>query len=166
MTAEELLQPGADVLGSDGEKLGKVAYVVVHPTTMDVTDFVVSTGHILGRDIVVPTDAVDRVEDGKVCLKMHKQELEACKDYVDVEYNAPPEDWVPAPDYAYSSGAMLWPTGMYYPESTSVSVNTPSGTVGLHEGMDVLSGDGHKIGSIDALEADPHAGHITHLIIK
>ena len=166
MTAEELIQPGAEVQGADGEKLGTVANVVVHPSTMDVTDIIVSTGAVLGRDIVVPTDQVDRVEGGVVHLRLDKGELEACKDYVDVEYKTPPGDWMPTPDYGYPAGGTLWPAGTYYPQETSVTVNAPAGTVGLHHGMDVLSSDGHKVGSIDALETDPHAGHVTHLVLK
>lgn len=166
MTAEELIQPGAEVRGADDEKLGTVAYVVVSPSSMDVTDLIVSTGGLLGRDVVVPTDQVERVQDGAVHLRLDKSGLESCKDYVDVDYTAPPTDWAPAPEYAYPTGAMLWPAGMYYPEGATLTVNTPTGTVGLHQGMDVLSSDGEKVGRIDALETDPHAGHVTHLILK
>ena len=42
---------GADVIGSDGKKVGTVTYVVVQPAEMRITDIVVSTGAILGRDI-------------------------------------------------------------------------------------------------------------------
>lgn len=166
MASEEVIQPGCDVVGRGDQKLGTVAYVIVNPTSMDVTDFVVSTGALLGRDVVVPTDAVQRVEAGKVYITLDKNGLEACDDYVDVDYNAPPADWIPAPEYGYPSGGMLWPAGIYYPEATSVTVNTPPGTVGLHKGMDVLSDDGHKIGTIDALETDPRAGHVTHIVVK
>ena len=56
--AEERIDIGADVLTVDGEKVGSVVYVVVQPETMRLTDIVVSTGAILGRDVVVPIDAV------------------------------------------------------------------------------------------------------------
>jgi sporulation protein YlmC with PRC-barrel domain len=154
-------------VGADDEKLGTVAYVVVQPSTLDVTDIIVSTGSVLGRDIVVAKDQVERVQDGTVHLTLDKRALDACKDYVDVDFKAPPADWTPAPELAYPAGGMLWPAaGMYYPQGANVTVNTPTGTVGLHHGMEVLSDDGEKVGSIDALETDPSAGHVTHLIIK
>jgi sporulation protein YlmC with PRC-barrel domain len=166
MTAEEVINPGEDVMGSDGEKLGTVAYVVVNPNDMHITDIVVSTGAILGRDVVVPTHDVDRVAEGSVYLTLDKEGLRACKDYVDVEYRQPPTDWAPAAGMAYPAGAMLWPTSTYYPQAASVTVNAPKGTVGLSQGMEVVSSDGHKVGSIDALVVDPESGDVTEIVIK
>jgi sporulation protein YlmC with PRC-barrel domain len=169
MTSEEVITPGADVIGTDGDKVGTVAYVVVDPDSLHIADFVVSTGAILGRDIVVSTDQVSRIEDDKVYLTLDKAGLDACKDYVDVEYQAPPADWNPSAGFAYPTGTMLWPAAgpaSYYPQASSVTVNTPPGTVGLHEGMEVTSSDGEKVGSIDSLEADPTTESITQLVIK
>ena len=95
MAAEELIEPGAHVVGADNEELGKVAYVVVNPSSLDVTDIIVSTGSLLGRDIVVPTDQIDRIEGGVVHLHLRKDGLEECKDYVDVDYRTPPAEWAP-----------------------------------------------------------------------
>ncbi|MBV9281180.1 MAG: PRC-barrel domain-containing protein, partial [Chloroflexi bacterium] len=67
---EERIEIGADVVGADGEKLGSVAYVVVHPPDMRLADIVVSTGAILGRDVVVPIGTVERIADGKVYLSI------------------------------------------------------------------------------------------------
>jgi uncharacterized protein YrrD len=61
---------------------------------------------------------------------------------------------------------MLFPTGMYYPEASSVTVNAPPGTVGLHEGMDVLSSDGEKVGSIHSYEVDPSTEKLTEIVVK
>lgn len=167
MTAEESITPGADVVGADGDKVGTVEYVVVNPDTMGVTDVVVSTGTFLGRDIVVGIDNLDRIADDKVYLRLDKKGLEACKDYVNVEFTAPPTDWAPTGGLsAYPSGIMLWPGGMYYPEASDVTVNAPPGTVGLHEGMTVQSSDGAKIGSIKSLEADPASETITEIVVK
>lgn len=166
MTAEEVINPGEDVIGSGGDKVGTVEYVVVDPNHMHITDIVVSTGSFLGRDVVVPVADVDRVGDGKVWLTADQSRLKSYKDYVDVEYQSPPSNWIPAAGMAYPTGTMLWPAGVYYPELSSVTVNTPEGTVGLHAGMDVMSSDGHKIGSIDALVTDPSTEDITEIVVK
>jgi sporulation protein YlmC with PRC-barrel domain len=167
MTVEEPINPGADVIGSDGEKVGSVAYVVVNPSSMHIEDIVVSTGAILGRDVVVSTDKIERIADNGIYLTLDKGGLEACKDYIDVEYQAPPAEWAPAGGFsAYPTGMTLFPAGMYFPEASDVTVNTPPGTVGLHEGMDVTSSEGDKIGTIQSFEADPATGNITELVVK
>lgn len=163
---DQRIDIGADVIGRDGNKIGTVAYVVVQPPQMHVADFVVSTGAIIGRDVVVPMDSVERVADGKVYLSIDKEALGELKDYVEVHYDAPPEGWVPLGGFGYPTGATLWPAGTYYPQMSSVTVNAPSGTVGLHHGMDVESSDGHKIGSIQSVDEDPDTGDITDLIVK
>lgn len=150
---QDRIDTGEDVLASDDEKLGTVAYVVVRPPEMSVTDVVVSTGSILGRDIVVPIDTVESAAGGKVRLSLDKNQLNKCPDYVDVKYAAPPQSWVPPAGFYYPQSAVLWPSA-YYPEPESVTVNAPSGTVGMHQGMDVESSDGHKVGTIDGFDMD------------
>jgi sporulation protein YlmC with PRC-barrel domain len=162
---DERIAPGGDVLGADGEKIGTVAYVVVHPPEMHVTDYVVSTG-FLGRDIIVPVDRVKKVEGGKVATDLDKDALQKLPDYVEVHYEVPPADWAPAGSLIYPSQSVLWPAGAYYPDPASVKVNAPEGTVGLHEGMTVESSDGHKVGSIKALDEDPASGDVTDMIVK
>jgi sporulation protein YlmC with PRC-barrel domain len=162
---EERLAPGAEVIGRGGEKLGTVAYVVVHPPEMHVTDYVVSTG-FLGRDIVVPADRVERIAGGKVYCSLDKEELKRLPDYVEVQFQTPPEDWAPAGSFIYPAQSVLWPAGAYYPEPSAVKVNAPEGTVGLHEGMTVESSDGHRVGSIKALDEDPSSGDVTGIVVK
>jgi sporulation protein YlmC with PRC-barrel domain len=162
---EERLAPGADVLGVSGEKIGTVAYVIVHPPEMHVTDYVVSTG-FLGRDVVVPVDQVQRVAGGKVYTSLGKDALQQLPDYVEVHYETPPEGWAPTGSLIYPTQGVLWPAGAYYPEPASVTVNAPEGTVGLHEGMTVESSDGHKVGSIKALDEDSASGDVTDIIVR
>ncbi len=161
---QERIDTGEDVIGSDGAKLGSVAYVVVHPPRMNVTDLVVSTGAILGRDIVVPIDAVQSIANGKVQLSMDKGQLNSCPDFVDVKYAAPPASWVPPASSYFPRSAVRWPSA-YYPELQSAVVNAPSGTVGIHQGMDVESSDRHKVGTIDGFDVNPH-DDVTAIIVK
>lgn len=163
---EERIDIGADVIGSAGDKVGTVAYVVVQPPRMHVTDYVVSTG-LLGRDVVVPIDKVDHVADGKVYLSLDANGLNQLDDYIEVQYTQPPQEWAPpVGSFLYPAQSIVWPAGAYYPEASSVTVNTPQGSVGLHEGMDVESSDGHKVGAIKAIEEDPASGDVTEIIIK
>lgn len=163
---DERIEIGADVVGKDGEKAGTVAYIVVRPPELEVTDFVVSTGSFLGRDLVVPVSEVERVGGGKVYLTVDSAALRAHEDYVEVRYQNPPESWAPAAGFMYPAQATLWPTGSYYPEDASVTVHTPAGTVGLTKGMSVETSDGHKVGSIEGLDEDQQSGTVTDLIVK
>jgi len=156
---------GAEVMARDGEPLGSVAYVVVQPPRLHVTNLVVSTGSLLGRDIVVPVDAVEQADEQRVHLALTKEQFAAQPDYVDVEYQQPTQDWQMG-GLGYPGSTVLWPTGTYFAQPESVTVNAPAGTVGLHEGMDVQSGDGHRVGSIDGLETDPSTGDLTAIAVK
>lgn len=164
--AEERIDIGADVLTVDGEKVGSVVYVVVQPETMRLTDIVVSTGAILGRDIVVPIDAVTGVAAGEVRLSMDRGQLEGCPDYVEIRFKQPPESWMPAGGFTYPAQAMVWPAGTNYPEPESVTVNAPPNTVGVHRGMDVESSDRHKVGTVDAVDADPSTDEVRGIVVK
>ncbi|PZS07832.1 MAG: hypothetical protein DLM70_03160 [Chloroflexi bacterium] len=161
---EERLDIGADVIGSAGDKVGTVAYAVINPPELHMTDFVVSTGHLLGRDVVVPVNKVDRLEDGKVYLSIDKDELEKLPDYVEVHFQQPPAAWAPAPGFLYPAQSVLWPADAYYPDPASVTVNAPKGSVGISQGMEVESSDGHKIGTVKGLDAGE--GDVTDLIVK
>lgn len=156
---------GSEVIDRHGETAGKVAYVVVQPPEYHLTDIVVNTGSFLGRDVVVPASDIDHLADGQVYLTIDKAAIAELPDYVEVHYEAPPENWAPAPSLYYPAQAVLWPTGTAYPEVSSVKVNTPTGTIGLHGGMTVETSDGHKLGEIESLDEDA-SGDLSDIIIK
>ena len=158
MDASETVKPidiGAPVIGVDGAKLGKVEYVVVRPDDMQITDIVVSTGVVLGREIVVPVRLIRDVQDGKVNLSIDKEELKQYPDYIEINYEKPPTGWIPPEGMVYPATGIVWPVGAYYnPEASGLRVNAPPGTLGIREGMPVETVDGHKVGSVDALDVD------------
>lgn len=157
---------GADVYGVDGKRLGKVSYVVVRPPDMRVTDIVVSTGTVSGRDVVVPADRILDVEDGDVFLSIDKEELKSYADYIEVEYQKPPPWWVPPPDFYYPPAAVLLPPTASIPELVNVRVNAPPGTRGIREGMEVETIEGHKVGKIDKLDVDLESDKVTEVVVK
>src|SRR3954465_16032139 len=92
---EKPMDIGADVIGSEGKKVGTVAYVVVRPPEMRITDIIVSTGAILGREGVVPVHLIQDVQNGKVYLSIDKEALQRYPDYIEVDYQQPATGWVP-----------------------------------------------------------------------
>jgi uncharacterized protein YrrD len=163
---ETAITAGTAVYTNDNQHVGHVGYVVVDPNTFRVTDMVVNTGNFIGRDIVISVDQIARETEDGVYLTLDREGLDACPDYVDLHYQTPPATWIPSPGLTYPAGSMLWPVGYEYPEAASVTINTPKGTVGLHPGMDVVSSDGHKVGSIDAVITDPQSEDVTGFVVK
>ena len=166
INVERDIDIGADVYGVDGKKLGTVQYVIVRPPEMRVTDIVVSTGALLGRDVVVPVDRILDVTDGDVVLSIGKDELKAYPDYVEVNYEKPPPGWVPPTNFYFPPAAVLLPPTAAVPELVDVRVNAPPGTRGIREGMEVKTVDGHKVGTIDKLDIDIETDRITGFVVK
>lgn len=78
------LQPGMDVLGSDGEKIGVINEVVVDPNATDSAGrfyFILHQGGVLGiggNFLYIPVDAVQSVQSGfNVTLNAARSEVES-----------------------------------------------------------------------------------------
>lgn len=103
----------AKVRTSDGEDAGTVERVVVDPHKNEVTEFVLNTGGLLGRDVRIAREEIERASrDGDVLrLRLTKAELERLPTYVSTAYGAPPAGWVPPAGYGFPYGSFLWPVG-------------------------------------------------------
>ncbi len=106
----------AKVQTRDGEDAGDVRRVVFDPQTAEVTGFVINSGTLLGRDILVPRSEIERASaDGEVIrLQLSKAALDDLPSYDLGDYAAPPAGWVPPAAYGYAPGAYLWPAGVMY----------------------------------------------------
>jgi sporulation protein YlmC with PRC-barrel domain len=101
----------AKVLTRDGESAGHVQHAVIDPNTNEVTDFVVSTGGLLGNDILVPRAELDlaSAEEDVLRLRLDRHELERFPTYQPADYGAPPVGWVPPPSTTFAYTGLLWP---------------------------------------------------------
>jgi hypothetical protein len=79
----------AKVLTRDGDSAGHVEHAVVDPNTNEVTDFVVSTGGLLGKDVLVPRTALDQAspEGDALRLGLDRHELERLPAYEPGDYS-------------------------------------------------------------------------------
>src|SRR5439155_5251509 len=96
----------------DGDELGRVQRAVVDPRSNEITHFVVRTGGLLGREVLVPADEVERARpDGDaVRLALGRAEVERLPGYVPAEYVTPPVGWVIPGAYAFGAyGGFVWP---------------------------------------------------------
>lgn len=70
MTMIDMIQPGWDVVDSNGEDLGRV-------TALEGDTIVVKKGGLLGGEYRIQRSSVDDVETGRVALAMTREQLEA-----------------------------------------------------------------------------------------
>jgi hypothetical protein len=74
---ELAIKRGTPVEATDGE-VGHVDEFLVDPCCEHVTHLVLREGHLWGRrDISIPVDQIERMEEGTVYLKLSKREIEA-----------------------------------------------------------------------------------------
>jgi len=67
---------GQDVVSSDGHKIGVVDTVEVEEPGSRVTAFIVRKGHLLKHDLVIPAGDIEDIRDGKVFLRLTKDQAE------------------------------------------------------------------------------------------
>ena len=166
----------AEVITSDGEKLGTIDRVVIDPDSNDVTHLVVSKGFLLTTDKVLPIELVSYSTEERVVLKEGVADFEDLPHfeqsyYVRVESGEPiqpvEETFVPSL-YWYPPMGTRWDlgveTGYDQPQyKIQTEKNIPEGTVALQEGAEVLSRDEVTVGDIERVITDND--HVTHIVI-
>ena len=87
-----LIQPGWEVAGSDGARLGTVEETI-GDSQLDIFDgLTVGTG-LLGRPKYVPAELVDEIVEGTITLSVGSDGFEKLK-----PYREPPEDGTTRPE--------------------------------------------------------------------
>jgi sporulation protein YlmC with PRC-barrel domain len=166
----------AKVRARDGEEIGSVDRAIVNPQTNEVTDIVVRTGAIFGRDIVVPREDVERAnQDGDtIQLDVTKAELEQFPDFVIEQYGAPPPTWVAPAGYGFPAGSYAWPIAvdpmggpMPVPEELvdDADIEEPE-HVTLTKGALVLDTHDDDIGVVEDLRFDVDTGQLQGFVLR
>jgi len=82
---------GAKVRTNDGHKAGEVKQAIWDPRGNEITQFVVTTGGLLGHDVIVSPELLESAaRDGRV-------------------NTTPPADWRAPSASGFPSGGYLWP---------------------------------------------------------
>jgi nucleotide-binding universal stress UspA family protein/sporulation protein YlmC with PRC-barrel domain len=147
---------GAPVHTQDGQRAGQVHRVVVDLHQRAVVNLVVIHGHgLLARDVLVPIDDVDRVEDGGVILRLTAQQLDGLPDFAYHEFTTPPPTWTLLG--AWGSGPTMVPVRQRErlgPAQVDVRLDTR-----------VMALDG-EIGTVDRIELEPDTGRLDALWVR
>ncbi len=161
----------AEVQSRDGRVLGRLRRAIVSPEANTVTDVVVSTGAVLGRDIVVPRAELDRATDegNALRLDLSQEELERLPDYIPANYTPPPQSWVMPAGFGVPVGGYLWPVGygdaVESPAGTAAEGERPS-QVSIPKGAVVLDRDGDDLGVVEDVRFDPESGRLRGFVLR
>lgn len=77
------LHVGAAVYTANGEKVGKLRFVVVEPETEAVTHLVLERGMMLSRDVLAPIGVVGKVMNRGIFLTISPEEVQELADFTE-----------------------------------------------------------------------------------
>ena len=129
---------GAKVRTTDGHSAGEVKQAIWDPLGNRITEYVVSTGGLLGHDVIVSPELLEgAARDGSaIVLDLTKHELDELAHYESEAYQPPPADWRAPSVYGLATGGYLWPVA----EAETVPVDDSPPTAGQSRGPKVTKG--------------------------
>lgn len=159
------IQLGANVNTKDGRHAGKVTKVVWDPDRNEVREFVVSTGGLLGHDVIVSREVLERAapRGDELVVDLTKEELGRMDHYDDRAYAPPPYGWLVPAEHAYGADAFLFPTVVDGVKATNAT--EPRRPL-IRKGMAVKDVAGEKIGSVDELRIDDMTGELRAIVVR
>jgi hypothetical protein len=102
---------GAKVRTKDGHDAGEVKQAIWDPRGNQITQYVLSSGGLLGHDVIVSPELLEgATRDGSaIVLNMSKHELDELAHYESTDYAPPPADWHAPSTSGFPSGGHLFP---------------------------------------------------------
>jgi len=144
------IELGADIIGSDGEKVGMVDSLVIEPQNGTIQSIVVRKGFFFPTDKILPIAMIANVAENVVTLSASSTEIEELTEYMDTEYVMPPAGYYGAPGY-------MWPSTQIYNSDLLVDEQIrermPNAVI-LSEGTLVVDTEGDDVGRITELYSD------------
>lgn len=159
------IQLGATVRTKDGHKAGEVTKVVWDPDQNEIREFVLNTGGLLGHDVVVSREVLERASASgdDLVIDLTKDELDDLDHYDDRAYAPPPYEWLVPAEHAYGADAFLFPTVIDRPRATNAA--EPRRPV-IKRGMAVSDATGQRLGSVEELRIDDMTGELRAIVVR
>ncbi len=82
------LHVGSNVYTIDGEKVGRLRFIMVDPDTASVSHLVLEKSSFLDKDVMIPTDRVGQVLHRGIFLTANIGELLDMEDFPESEYGS------------------------------------------------------------------------------
>ena len=164
-----LIRLDAKVRTKDGHRAGRVKKVLWDPQASEISAFVVGTGGLLGHDVLISREVLDRATpDGdEVVVELTKDELGSLEQYADDSYLSAPAGW-PAPVmYDYPSAAYIL--------AVAPDPANPAGArhdmhghekPELRKGMHVVDSSGAELGVIDEIRVEETTGEVRAIVVR
>jgi hypothetical protein len=123
---------GTKLRTKDGHDAGEVKQAIWDPRGAQITQFVVSTGGLLGHDVIVSPEVLEggTREGNAIVLDMSKHELDELAHYESADYAPPPADWHAPSVHGFPTGGHLFPVS----EAETVPVADAPPTAGHSRG--------------------------------
>jgi uncharacterized protein YrrD len=152
---------GAKVKTKDGHDAGKVRRVIVDPATERITGFVVGTGGLLGREVIVGEDEFEKADASgeTVTLSLTKGELKTQPTFEEGDHVPPEPGWAAPTGYEYPPDAYLWPIDAL---PAAEEPNRPA----IKKGDTVKDRDGDVVGTVEEIRFDEATGDVLGLTVK
>ena len=153
----------ARIRTSEGHEAGKVHRVLIDPATERITGFVVSTGRLFGRDVIVGEDMfADASADGEtITLNLTKKELDTQPSFEEDDFVVPPAGWsAPNLGYAIPPESFLWPA-----DSALADIGERS-RPSIKKGDTVKDRDGDVVGTVEDIRFDEATGNVLSVTVK
>jgi uncharacterized protein YrrD len=144
------IELGADIISSDGEKLGVVDSLVVEPGDGAIRSIIVRKGLFFPTDRILPVSSVASVDEDGVHVNMTKDDVDQLTEYMDAEYIWPPAGY-------YGGYGYMWPATSVYAADLMVDdevrERNPDAII-LSEGTLVVDAANDDLGRITELATD------------
>lgn len=152
---------GAKVRTKDGHDAGNVRRVIVDPATERVTGFVVSTGGLLGHEVIVGEDAFEAADGGgeAVTISLTKEQLKTQPIFEEGDYVPPEPGWATPTGYEFPPNAYLWAIGA---PPAAEERDRPA----IKKGDTVKDRDGDVVGAVEEIRFDPATGAVLGITVK
>jgi sporulation protein YlmC with PRC-barrel domain len=161
----------AEVRTRDRQPAGSIQRVVFDPRRNEVTHVVLGTGGLLGREVLVPREELQRATAEGDSLRLHltRDDLEGLPPYVPSAYVVPPAAWVPPYGYGLAAPAYVWPA--VHPAPRRLDAPPPARDAAdspptLVEGAAVVDRHGEDVGAVHAVRLDPSSGELRGFVLR
>jgi hypothetical protein len=169
----------AKVRTRDGVEAGTIERAVLDPNGAWVREYVVNTGGLLGRSVLVPSAEVEASgrQGDTLTLRLSKHDLDRLPTYLPERYVLPPVGWTAPVALGFPETAYLWPAPLMPPtqappeatpvrpagmdeasdssQAGSTVVRPDNQEIGLTRDSVVLDRYGNDVGVVDEMRVDP-----------
>ena len=153
----------AKIRTKDGHEAGKIHRVLIDPETERITGFVVTTGRLLGRDVIVSEDmfAEASADAETITLNLDKKELDTQPSFEEDDFVTPPAGWS-APNLGYA----IPPESFLWPEDSVLADTGERSRPSIKKGDTVKDRDGDVVGTVEDIRFDEKTGDVLSLTVR